>query len=178
MDVRVGLWRKQSAKELMLLSCGVGKTLEGPLDCKDIKPVNPKGNQSWLFIGRIYAEAEALILWPPDAKNWLTGKDPDAGKDWRRENGTTEDEMAGWHHHSMDKSLLKLPELGMGWGWTGRPGMLQSMELQRVRHNCADLMLPNLQNFHLILGNYPCLTLGKTNLLLHETEICVAAIKL
>ena len=75
------------------------KTLESPLDCKDIKPLNPKGNQSWTFIGRTDAEAEAPILWPPDAKNWLIGKDPDAGKDWgREEKGTAEDEMVGWHH--------------------------------------------------------------------------------
>ena len=73
------------------------KTLERPLDFK-IKPVNPKGNQSWIFIGRTDAEAEAPIVWPPDAKNWLTGKDPDAGNDWRLEKGTTEDEMVGWHH--------------------------------------------------------------------------------
>ena len=75
------------------------KTLESPLDCKEIKPVNPKGNQSWIFIGRTDAETETLILWPPDTKNWLTRKDPDAGKDWRqKEKGTTEDEMVGWHH--------------------------------------------------------------------------------
>ena len=74
------------------------KTLESPLDCKEIQPVNPKGNQSWLFIGRTDAEAEISILRPCDAKNWLIGKDPDAGKDWRQEKGTTEDEMAGWHH--------------------------------------------------------------------------------
>ena len=74
------------------------KTLESPLGCKEIKPINPKGNQSWIFIGRTDAEAEALILWPPDGKNWLIGKDPDAGKDWRwEEKGTTEDEMVGWH---------------------------------------------------------------------------------
>ena len=74
------------------------KILESPLDCKEIKPVNPKGNQSWLFIGRTDAEAETPILWPPDAENQLTGKDPDAGKDWRQEKGMTEDEMFGWHH--------------------------------------------------------------------------------
>ena len=75
------------------------KTLESPLDCKEIQPVHPKGDQSWISIGGTDAEAEALILWPPDAKNWLIGKDPDAGKDWRREEkGTTEDEMVGWHH--------------------------------------------------------------------------------
>jgi len=73
------------------------KTLESPLDCKKIKPVNPKG-QSLIFTGRTDTEAETPILWPPDAKNWLIWKDPDAGKDWRQEKGTTEDEMVGWHH--------------------------------------------------------------------------------
>ena len=103
MDVRAGLQSKLSTKELMLFKnwCFSQLMLEkipaSPLDCKEIKPVNPKGNQSWIFTGR--TEAEAPILWPPDAKNWLTGKDPDAGKDWRQEEkGTTEDEMAGWHH--------------------------------------------------------------------------------
>ena len=75
------------------------KTLENPLDCKEIQQVNPKGNQSWIFIERTDAEAETPLLWPPDAKNRLFGKYPDAGKDWRwEEKGTTEDEMAGWHH--------------------------------------------------------------------------------
>ena len=73
------------------------KSLESPLDCKEIKPVNTKGNQSWILIGR--TDAEASILWPPDVKKWLLGKDPDAGKDWRQEEkGMTEDEMVGWHH--------------------------------------------------------------------------------
>ena len=74
------------------------KTLESSLSCKEIKPVNPKGNQSWIFIGKTDAEAETPILWPPDKKNWLIGKDPDAGKDWGHEKGMTEDEMVGWHH--------------------------------------------------------------------------------
>ena len=75
------------------------ETLEGLLDCKEIQPVHPKGNQSWVFIGRTADEAETPILWPPDAKNWLTGKDSDAAKDWRQEEkGMTEDEMAGWYH--------------------------------------------------------------------------------
>ena len=77
------------------------KTPESPMDCKEIQPVHPKGNQSWLFIGRIdaEAEAEAPILWPPDVKNWLVGKDLDAEKDWKQEEkGVTEDEMVGWHH--------------------------------------------------------------------------------
>ena len=75
------------------------KTLESPLDCKEIQAVRPKGNQSWIFIGRTDAEVEAPILWPLDVKNWLIGKDPDAGKDWgQEEKGMTEDEMVGWHH--------------------------------------------------------------------------------
>ena len=75
------------------------KTLENRLDCKEIKPVHPKRNQSWIFIGRTNVEAEAPILWPTDGKNWLIWKDPDAGNDWKQEEkGTTEDEMVGWHH--------------------------------------------------------------------------------
>ena len=75
------------------------KTLESPLDCKEIQPVHPKGDQPWVFIGRTDAESETPVLWPPHSKSWLTGKDPDAGRDWgQEEKGTTEDEMAGWHH--------------------------------------------------------------------------------
>ena len=74
------------------------KTLESPLDCKEVQPLHPKGNQSWVFIGRTDVEAETLILWPPDVKNWLIKKDPDAGKDWRHEKGMTKDKMVGWHH--------------------------------------------------------------------------------
>ena len=74
-------------------------TLESPLDCKELQSVHPKGNKFWIFFGRIHVEAETPILWPPDAKNWLIWKDPDAGKDWRwEEKGTIEDEMVGWHH--------------------------------------------------------------------------------
>ena len=82
---------------LCFLTVVLGKTPESPLDCKKIKPVNPKGNQPWIFIGR--SDAEAPILWPPDVKSWPIWKDPDAGKDWgQEEKGTTEDEMVGWHH--------------------------------------------------------------------------------
>ena len=81
----------------MLLNCGAGEDLESPLDCKEIQPVHPKGDQSWVFIGR--TDAETPILWPPDAKSWLIWKDPDAGKDWKQEEkGMTEDEMVGWRH--------------------------------------------------------------------------------
>ena len=125
-------------KNLCFWTVLLEKTLESPLDCKEIQPVHHKGNQSWIFIGR--TDAEASILWPPDAKNWLIGKDPNAGKDWKKEEkGTTEDEMVGWHHQLNGHELSKLQELAM----TERPGMLQSMESQRVRHdwgtelNCA-----------------------------------------
>ena len=87
------------------------KTLESPLDCKEIQPVYPKGDQSWVFIGMTHVKAETPILWPPDAKSWLTGKDPDAGRDWGKEKGTKEDEMVGWHHWLN----------GHGFGWT--PGV-------------------------------------------------------
>ena len=93
------------------------KTLESPLDCKEIKPVHPKGNQSWIFIGRTDAEAAAPILWPPDVKNWLIGKDPDAGKDWRlEEKGTTEDEMVGGHHRLDGHGFKQAPGVGDGQG--------------------------------------------------------------
>ena len=111
------------------------KTLESPLDCKEIQPVHPKGDQSWVFIGRTDVEAETPILWPLDVKNWLSGKAPDAEKDWRREEkGMTEDEMVGWHHR------LNGHEFGLNcerWWWTGKPGMLRSMGSQRVRHDWA-----------------------------------------
>ena len=108
------------------------KTLESPLDCKEVQPVHPKGDQSWVFIGRTDAEAETLILWPPHAKSWLIGKDLDAGRGWgQEEKGMTDDEMAGWHHDLTDMSLSKLQELVLA----GRPGVLQFMGSQRVRHN-------------------------------------------
>ena len=92
------------------------KTLESTLDCKKIKPVNPKGNQSW-FIGRTDAEDEAPIFWSPDAKNWLLRKDPDAGKDWRQEEkGMTEDEMVGWHHWLDGHEFEQAPGVGDGQG--------------------------------------------------------------
>ena len=93
------------------------KTLESPLDCKEIQPVNPKGNQSWIFIGRTDAEAETPILLPPDAKNWLIRKEPDVGKDWRwKEKGTTEDEMVGCHHWLIGHELEQTPGDSEGQG--------------------------------------------------------------
>ena len=89
------------------------KTLESPLE---IKPVNPKGNQPWTFIGRTDTEAEASILWPPDAKSWLTGKDPDAGKDWGQEKGAAEDEMVGWQHQLDGHEFQQTPGDSEGQG--------------------------------------------------------------
>ena len=109
------------------------KTLESPSDCREIQSVNPRGNQSWIFIGRTDAENEAPILRPPDGKNWLTGKDPDARKDWRQEKkGMTEDEMVGIA--SPTRWTWVWASFG-SWWWTGKPGVLQSMGLQRVRYD-------------------------------------------
>ena len=109
------------------------KTLESPLDCKEIQPVHRKGDQSWVFIGRTDAEAEAPVLGPPDAKNWFTGKDPDAGRDWgQEEKGTTEDEMAGWHHRLNGHEFWVNSR---SWWWTGRPGVLRFMGSKKVGHD-------------------------------------------
>ena len=108
------------------------KTLESHLDCKEIQPVHPKGNQSWIFIGRTDAEAETPILWAPDVKNWLIGKKPDAGNDWRQEKkGTTEDEMVRWHHQLDVREFEQA--LGVGDG-QGSLACCSSWGL-RVRHN-------------------------------------------
>ena len=106
-----------STEKLMLLNCCVGKDSWEPLDCKEIQPVNHKGNQSWIFIGRNDLEAETPILWPPDVKNQLIWKDPDAGKDWGlEEKGTTEDEMVGWHHWLDGREFEWTPGVGDGQG--------------------------------------------------------------
>ena len=110
------------------------KTLDSPLDYNEIQPVHPNRNQSWIFVGRTDAEAEAPILWPPDVKNRLIGKDPDAGKDWRWEGkGTTDGWMASltwWTWVWVDSG---------SWWWTGRPGVLWFMGSQRVRYNWAEV---------------------------------------
>ena len=138
----------------MLLNCGVGEDSCESLDCEEIQPVSPKGNQSWIFIERTDAEAETPILWPPDVKNWLLGKDPDAGKDWRqKEMETTEDEMIGWHHRLDGREFEKAPGVVMdreawhaavhgvteSWTW-----LSDWMELKEVKDlyskNCKMLM--------------------------------------
>ena len=108
------------------------KSLESPLDCKEIQPVHPKGDQSWVFIERTDTEAETSIRWPPHAKCWLIGKDRDAGRDWRQEEkGSTEDDMAEWHHRLDAHEFVWTPG---GWWSTGRPGVLRFMGSQRVGH--------------------------------------------
>ena len=128
----------------------LGKTLDSPLDWKKIKSVNPKGNHPWIFIGRTDTEAEAPILWPSDEKNWLIGKDPDAGKDWRwEEKGTTEDEMVGWHHwvngHEFEQALGDDETQGSlaccsPWGCKES----DTTEQQQLVFIAVDITLPNI----------------------------------
>ena len=119
-------------KNWCLWTVVLGKTLRSPWNSKEIKSVNSKGNQSWIFIGRTDAEAETPTLWPPDETNWLTGKDPDAGKDWgQEEKGVAEGEMVGWHHQLNGEEF---EETRRQWK-TGKPSVLQSMGLQRVGHD-------------------------------------------
>ena len=110
------------------------KTLESPLDCMEIHLVHTKGNQSWIFIGGTNAEAESPKLCPPDVKNWLIGKDPDAGKDWKQEEKeTTEDKMVRWHNWLTQWTWVWASS--GSWWWTGKAGVLHSMGSQRVRYN-------------------------------------------
>ena len=123
--------QRLSTYEVTLSNCG--KTLEHPLHCKESRPVHPKGNEPWILIGRTDVEDEAPILWPPDVKSWLTGKDPDAGKDWGGEGG----------NRRWDCWMASLTQWTWIWAssrrwWrTGKPGVLLSMGLQRVRHDLA-----------------------------------------
>ena len=134
MDVRVGLWRKLSTEELMLLNCGVGEGSWESLDYKEIQPVHPKGDQSRVFIGSTDAKAETPVLWPPHGKSWLIGKDSDAGRDWgQEEKGTT-----GWDGWMASPTRWTWVWVNSGsWWWTGRPDVLQFMGSQRVRQDWA-----------------------------------------
>ena len=127
-------------KNLCFWTVVLEKTLESPLDSKEVKPVIPKGNQPWIFIGRTDAKAEAPIFWPLDAKNRHFRKDPDTGKDWGHEKKrVTENEMVGWHHRLNGHEWAS----SRSWWWIGKPGMLQSMGLQRVGY---DLVTEQQQN--------------------------------
>ena len=140
MDVKVRLWRKLSAKQLMLLNCGVGEDSWESLGLQEDPTVHSEGDQPWDFFGRNDAKAEAPVLWPPRVKSWLIGKDSDAGRDRgqeekgtiEEEKETTEDEMAGLHHQLDGRESEWTPGDGDGQG-----GVLQFMELQRVGHDWA-----------------------------------------
>ena len=117
MDVRVGLWRKLSAKELMLLNFSVGEDSWESLGLQEIQPVHSEGDRPWDFFGRNDAKAETPVLWPPHEKSWLIGKHSDAGRDWgQEEKGMTEDEMAGWHHQLNGHGFEWTPGVGAGQG--------------------------------------------------------------
>ena len=109
--------KKAECQRIDAFEVVLNKILESPLNCKEIQPVHPKGDQSWIFIGRTDAEAETPIVWPLDVKNWLIGKAPDTGKDWgQEEKGTTEDEMVGWHHQRDGHEFEQAPGIGDGQG--------------------------------------------------------------
>ena len=119
------------------------KTLERPLECKEIQPVHPKGDQSWMFTGRTDAEAEAPVVWPPDAKSWLTRKDPDAGKDWTGGEGDDRG-WDGWM--ALPTRWIWVWASSRSWWWTGMPGMLQSMQSQRVAHDWVTERQQGMEN--------------------------------
>ena len=134
MDVKVDYKESWVQKNWCFWTVVLEKTLASPLDCKEIQPVHPKGNQSWVFIGRTDVEAETPILWLPDAKSWLIGKDPDAGKDWGQEEKST----TGWDGWMASPTQRTWVWVNSGsWWWAERPGVLQSMGSQRVKHDWA-----------------------------------------
>ena len=129
------VWESWTPKNWCFWTVVLEKTLESPLDCKEIQLAHPKGNQSWIFIGRTDAEAEAPILWPPDVKNWLIGKDPNAGENLRARGEGGDRRGDGWM-----ASLTRWTWVWVGsgsWWWIGKPGVLQSMGSQRVGHDLA-----------------------------------------
>ena len=158
MDLELDYKESWALKNWCVWAMVLEKTLESPLDSKEIQPVHPKGKQSWIFIERTAAKAETPILWPPDAKSWLIGKDPDAGKDWGQEKGTTEDEMVAWHHwelvtdreawrtvvHGVTKSLPKL---------TSIESVMPSNHLIL----CRPLLLPSIFPSIRVFSNEPAL---------------------
>ena len=169
MDVRVGLWRRLSAEELMFWTVVLEKTLESPLDCKEIQPVHSEGTQPWDFFGRNDAKAETPVLWPPHVKSWLIGKDSDAGRNWgQEEKGTTEDEMAGWHHWLNRRESEWTPGVGDGqgglaccdsWGrkesdtterlnWIGKQWCLRAVLVH------SSLIMKELEHFIVYLKSY------------------------
>ena len=149
------------------------KTLESPLECKENQPVHPKGDQSWVFIGRTDVEAETPVLWPPDVKNWLICKDPDAGKDWgQEEKGTTEDEMVEWHHRLNGHGFGRTPGVGDEQG--GLLCCVWFMGSQRVRHDWAtELNWPEKQKLHLSIHLRVHRKLRSSNLFRYSRVFCM-----
>ena len=147
------------------------KTLESPLDCKEVQPVHPKGEQSWVFIGRNDADAETPVLWPPQAKSWLIGKDSDAGRDWgQKEKGITEDAMAGWHHWLDGRESEWTPGVGDGQGglvccnsWGRRESnMTEQMNWTELNWSIqAEAMMINWSNYETVTSKIAYLLVGK-----------------
>ena len=161
MDVRVGLWRRLSAKELMLLNCGVG---EDSWEFLGLQGDPTSGDQSWVFFGRNDAKAEIPILWPPHAKSWLIGKDSDAGRDWgREEKGMTEDEMAGWHHQLDGQEFGWTPGVGdgqVGLACCNSWGYKESDTTERLNWRQCVKKIFFLIYFEAILPYHPTLSLS------------------
>ena len=153
--MRVGLWRKLSTEKLMLLNCGVGEDSWESLGLKEIQPVHPKGDQSWVFTGRTDAEAETPILWLPDVKSWLIWNDPDAGKDWgQEEKGTTEDEMVEWHHQLDGHGFEQAPGVGDGQGGLACCGSCGHKESDRIEWVNWTELIGYISNLHVQLSNF------------------------
>ena len=141
-------------KNLCFWTVVLEKTLESPLDCAEIQPVHPKGDQSWVFIGRADVEAETSILWPPNAKSWLIWKDPYAGKDWgQAEKGTTEDDMVGWHHRLHGHGFGWTLGFGDGQGGLGCHGLCKS---ESQLSNWTDICISRLLTFPLSILILAC----------------------
>ena len=147
-------FHQQQKPELIVLTVVLEKTLESPFDCKEIQPVHPKGDESWVFTGRTDVEGETPILWPPDVKNWLTAKDPDVGQiqGWKKR-GRQRMRWLDGITKSMDMSLTS----SKSWWWTGKPGMLQSLGSQRVGHDWVT-ELNSLEGYHALIRKLQQLT--------------------
>ena len=183
MDVTVGLWRKLTHKNWCFWSVVLGKTLESPLDCKEIQPVHSEGDQPWDFFGRKDAKAETPVLWPPYAKSWLIGRDSDAGRDWgQEEKGMTEDEMAGWHHWLNGHEFGWTPGVGDGPGglaccnsW-GPKESDTTERLNWTEHMRMNILLRNPTNICIIVLNtcaYMCiyvLSIYFLNICIHKFQ--------
>ena len=161
MDVRVGLWKSWALKNWCFWTVVLEKTLESPLDCKEIQPVHSKGDRSWVFFGRTDAESETPILCPPYAKSWLIGKDFDAGRDWgQEEKRTTEDEMAGWHHRLDGREFEWTPGVGDGLACCNSWGRKESDTTKRL--NWTKLMV--YSHFHFLTSYLIHVNLASTAL--------------